>query len=531
MAVYAKTPCDAGVIHSTPYVAAAKGSSAPWILAATILGSGMVFIDGSAVNVALPALQRDLNATIAEVLWVVESYALFLAALLLAAGAAGDRFGRRKIFAIGTGLFALASVWCGLAQSALELIAARALQGIGGALLVPSSLAIISASFDGAERGKAIGTWSGATAITAAIGPVLGGWLVDEVSWRAVFFLNIPFAAVILAITFWHVPESRNEAEEGPLDWLGALLATLGLGGLVYGLIEAPQSGWTSPTILVSLAVGVMLLIAFVLVEERTREPLLPLKLFRSRTFTGANMLTFLLYGALGGGLFFIPLNLIQVQGYSATAAGAAILPFILLIFVLSRWAGGLVAVYGKRTPLVVGPTIAGIGFALLALPSTGGSYWLTVFPGVTVLGFGMAIAVAPLTTTVMSSVESAYAGTASGVNNAASRVAALLAVALFGIVMAAGFNSSLDRALAQAQLPPAAVEAIHSQREKLAAIDLPAQLDAKSRETAKDAIAHAFVSGYRWIMLISALLGLASAAIAAFTINGRRPRKRQGIS
>ena len=227
---------------------------------------------------------------------------------------AGDRFGRRKIFAIGTGLFALASVWCGLAQSAFELIAARALQGIGGALLVPSSLAIISASFDGAERGKAIGTWSGATAITAAIGPVLGGWLIDEVSWRAVFFLNIPFAAVILAITFWHVPESRNEAEEGPLDWLGALLATLGLGGLVYGLIEAPQRGWTSPTILVSLAVGVMLLIAFVLVEERTREPMLPLKLFRSRTFTGANILTFLLYGALGGGLFFIPLNLIQVR-------------------------------------------------------------------------------------------------------------------------------------------------------------------------------------------------------------------------
>jgi EmrB/QacA subfamily drug resistance transporter len=525
MAAYAKTPCDAGVIHGTPHVAAAEANAAPWILAATILGSGMVFVDGSAVNVALPALQRDLNATIAEVLWVVESYALFLAALLLAAGAAGDRFGRRKIFAIGTGLFALASVWCGLAQSAIELIAARALQGIGGALLVPSSLAIISASFDGAERGKAIGTWSGATAITAAIGPVLGGWLVDEVSWRAVFFLNIPFAAVTLAITFWHVPESRNEAEEGPLDWLGALLATLGLGGLVYGLIEAPQRGWTSPTILVSLAVGVMLLIAFVLVEERTREPMLPLKLFRSRTFTGANILTFLLYAALGGGLFFVPLNLIQVQGYSATAAGGAILPFILLIFVLSRWAGGLVAVYGNRMPLVVGPAIAGLAFALLAVPSVGGRYWLTVFPGVTVLGLGMAIAVAPLTTTVMSSVESAYAGTASGINNAASRVAALLAVALFGVVMAIGFNTSLDRALAQAQLPPAAVEAIGSQRERLAAIELPAQMDAKSRETAQEAIAHAFVSGYRWIMVISALLGFASAVIAWLTIDGRGRR------
>jgi EmrB/QacA subfamily drug resistance transporter len=490
----------------------------------------MVFVDGTAVNVALPALQRDLNAAIAEVLWVVESYALFLAALLLAAGAAGDRFGRRKVFLIGTGVFALASVWCGLARGPSELIAARALQGFGGALLVPNSLAIISASFDGAERGKAIGTWSGATAITAAIGPVLGGWLVDEISWRAVFFLNVPFAALILAITFWHVPESRNEAEEGPVDWTGAVLATLGLGGIVFGLIEAPHRGWTSPYILAALAVGIVLLVVFVVVEERAREPMLPLRLFGSRTFTGANILTFFLYGALGGGLFFVPLNLIQVQGYSATAAGAAILPFILLIFALSRWAGGLVAVYGNRLPLVVGPVIAGLGFALLALPSVGGSYWLTVFPGVTVLGLGMAIAVAPLTTTVMSSVEPAYAGTASGINNAASRVAALLAVALFGVVMTVGFNTSLDRALTGAKLPTSAIEAIASQRDRLAAIEFPAQIDARSRATAQDAIAHAFVSGYRWIMLISALLGIASGVVAAVTIDPGR-ESRQGIS
>jgi EmrB/QacA subfamily drug resistance transporter len=526
MAAFAKPPCDAGVMHATPHAAPARAASAPWVLAATILGSGMVFVDGSAVNVALPALQRDLNASIAEVLWVVESYALFLAALLLAAGAAGDRYGRRRIFSLGTWLFALASIWCGLANSALELIAARALQGIGGALLVPNSLAIISACFDGGERGKAIGTWSGATAITAAVGPVLGGWLVDEVSWRAVFFLNIPFAAAVLAIAWWHVPESRNETEVGPLDWPGATLATLGLGGLVYGLIEAPQRGWLSPDILAALAIGVLLLIAFIFVEERRAEPMLPLKLFRSRTFTGANLLTFLLYGALGGGLFFIPLDLIQVQGYSATAGGAAVLPFILLIFVLSRWAGGLIDVYGKRLPLVVGPTVAGAGFALLALPAVGGSYWLTVFPGICVLGLGMAIAVAPLTTTVMTSVESGYAGTASGINNAASRVAALLAVALFGVVMTLAFNASLDRALARANLAPALVQTIASQREKLAAIELPARLDARSREAAREAIAGAFVSGYRWILLISALLGVASAAIAAFTIDGRVPRR-----
>lgn len=529
MAAHAKSPCDVGVIQSTPHVASA-GSSAPWILAATILGSSMVFVDGTAVNVALPALQLDLKATIAEVIWVVESYALLLAALLLAAGAAGDRFGRRKVFAIGTALFALASIWCGLAQSALELIMARALQGVGGALLVPNSLAIISASFDGTERGKAIGTWSGATAITAAIGPVLGGWLVDQVSWRAVFFINVPLAVVILALTFWRMPESRNEAEEGPLDWQGAALATLGLGGLVYALIEAPQRGWTNPYIVAGLLLGVVLLIAFVLVEERVREPMLPLKLFKSRTFTGANILTFLLYGALGGGLFFLPLNLIQVQGYSATAAGAAILPFILLIFALSRTAGGLAAVYGNRLPLVVGPVIAGLGFALLALPSVGGSYWLTVFPGVTVLGLGMSVAVAPLTTTVMSSVESAYAGTASGINNAASRVAALVAVALFGVVMSVGFNASLDRALAGAKLSPAAVQSMATQREKLAAIELPAGIDAESRATAQRAVAEAFVFGYRWVMVISALLGLASGVIAAFTIDPG-VQKRQGIS
>jgi EmrB/QacA subfamily drug resistance transporter len=290
MVAFAKPPCDAGVIHAAP--APAETKSAPWVLTATILGSGMVFVDGSAVNVALPALQRDLNATIAEAQWIIESYALFLAALLLAAGAAGDRYGRRRIFIFGTTIFALASVWCGLAGTALELIIARGLQGIGGALLVPNSLAIISASFDKAERGKAIGTWSGATAITAAIGPVLGGWLIDEVSWRAVFFLNVPLAVAVLAIAQWHVPESRNVRNDGPPDWAGATLATIGLGGLVYGLIEAPQRGWTNPGILAALVFGVAALAIFVCIEERARNPMLPLGLFRSRTFAGANILT-----------------------------------------------------------------------------------------------------------------------------------------------------------------------------------------------------------------------------------------------
>jgi EmrB/QacA subfamily drug resistance transporter len=523
LASFARPPCDAGVIRAAPAVAPAASRSEPWVLAATILGSGMVFVDGSAVNVALPALQRDLGATIADAQWIVESYALFLAALLLAAGAAGDRYGRRKVFSLGTAIFALASIWCGLAGSAFELIVARGLQGVGGALLVPNSLAIISASFDESERGKAIGTWSGATAITAAIGPVLGGWLIDEVSWRAVFFLNVPLAVAVLAIAYWHVPESRNAQNDGPPDWTGAALATFGLGGLVYGLIEAPLRGWANFDIVAALVLGIAALALFVYVEERVRNPMLPLRLFRSRVFTGANILTFFLYAALGGGLFFVPLNLIQVQGYSATAAGAALLPFVLLIFMLSRWAGGLVNVYGQRLPLMVGPVIAGLGYLLFALPGVGGSYWTTFFPGAFVLGLGMAVSVAPLTTTVMNSVDRDHAGTASGINNAASRVAALLAVAMFGAIIMPVFNAVLDGALAEANLPAAAFDAIEMQREKLAAIELPAGIDATARDTAQRAIAEAFVAGFRWIMAISALMCFVSAVVAGLTIGGDR--------
>jgi EmrB/QacA subfamily drug resistance transporter len=515
MVAFAKPPCDVGVIRATPHAAPASANTAPWVLAATILGSGMVFVDGSAVNVALPALQRDLDASIAEVQWVIESYALFLAALLLAAGAAGDRFGRRRIFSFGTMVFAFASVWCGLAGSALELIVARGVQGIGGALLVPNSLALISASFDEHARGKAIGTWSGATAITAALGPVLGGWLVDIGSWRGVFFVNVPLAVAVLVIAFWRVPESRNDAEQGPLDWPAATLATLGLGALVYALIEAPQRGWTSPDILAAIAVGAVALIVFVRVEARQSAPMLPLGLFRSRTFLGANVLTIFLYAALGGGLFFIPLNLIQIQSYSAVAAGAALLPFILLMFFLSRWAGGLIEQYGARKPLVVGSSFCALAYVLFALPSVGGSYWYTFFPGSLVLGFGMVICVAPLTTTVMNSVESSHAGAASGINNAASRVAALMAVALFGIVMTMAFDLTLDLRLAQVQLPADVLRAIGEQRDKLAAIELPASAGPDAIASARNAIAIAFVSGFRWVMLLSALLCVASAAVA----------------
>jgi EmrB/QacA subfamily drug resistance transporter len=525
MANVIREPCDEGVILSRKKATPCTKKQRGWILAATILASSMAFIDGTVVNVALPSLQKNLNATVIGVQWVIEAYSLFLSALLLVGGSLGDRYGRRLVFLIGVTLFALASAGCGFAANIDQLIIARAVQGVGGALLVPGSLAIISASFAPDQRGRAIGTWSGFSAITTAIGPVLGGWLIEHVSWRAVFFINVPLAAAVLVISLWHVPESRDVNESGSLDWPGALLATVGLGGLVYGLIESSRVGFGKARVVGALASGVVLLAAFVFNETRARNPMLPLKLFHSRDFSGANLLTLLLYAALGGSLFFLTLNLIQVQGYSPTAAGATFLPFVLIMFTLSRWSGGLVDRFGARLPLIIGPLIAATGFALFMLPGQSSNYWSSFFPAVIVLGLGMAISVAPLTTTVMGSVSEEQSGVASGINNSVSRTAGLLAIAIFGVLMLQTFTRSFERRLAGIDLPNEIRLSLYEQRTRLAGLELPPNLNAETRKQVEQAIAESFVTSYRVIMFLATCLGLAGAA-SAWLMIGKKKEK-----
>jgi EmrB/QacA subfamily drug resistance transporter len=484
----------------------------------------MAFIDSTVVNVALPALQASFHATVVDLQWVVEAYGLFLAALILVGGSFGDLFGRRLIFVVGVSIFALASAGCGFASNIHQLIIARSIQGVGAALLVPGSLAIISTSFDEKSRGQAIGTWSGFTAITTAVGPVLGGWLVEHASWRWVFFLNLPIAAAVVAISVWRIPESRS-GSAGRVDWLGAILATLGLGSLVTGFVESLNLGWGNPLVFGGLTVGVGCLIAFVSVEAASTAPTLPLMLFKSRSFSSANLLTLFLYAAIGIFFFLFPLNMIQVQGYSTTATGAAVLPLILLMFFLSRWSGGLVARYGSRGPLIVGPLIVALGFVLFAVPSIGGSYWTAFFPAVLVLGFGMAVTVAPLTTIVMNSVNEDRVGTASGINNAVARVAGVLAIAILGIVMVKAFGSRLNYNLAHLLLPPGVLVELQANEIKLADLQVPAGLGPSMKAAISGSLGEAFVFGFRVVMLICAGLSLASSAVAWLMIPRDRDR------
>lgn len=489
---------------------AASGS---WILAATVLGSSMDYIDGTVVTVALPNIQSLLGATGAQAQWVVESYTLFLAALLLTGGSLGDRFGLRKIFLSGIVLFAIASLGCGFAQGIGQLLFARCLQGIGGALLVPNSLALLSSEFEGADRARAIGTWSGFGAIMAALGPVVGGWVVQHASWRLAFFLNIPIAIASIWITLTKVPNRARNASASPLDVKGAMLVTAGLASVTYSMLE-----WSNGHLLSRMAgaAGLVVLVLFVITERRAKSPLIAPELFSNKTFAGANLLTFFLYGAMFATLFYLPLNLIQAQGYSPTQAGAAMLPMIFLMFLLSRWAGGLVQIWGSRVPLIVGPFVAALGYMLLARPGVGSAYWSSYFPAITILGLGMTISVAPLTTVVMSCVPGNRSGTASGINNAVSQMAALLALALSAPLFFASFSADLKKDLASSRVPAEVVTQVEGQQRQLGAIKT-------SDAQAKLAVNESFVGAFRLIVLLAAGSAVFAGITAAVTINDER--------
>jgi EmrB/QacA subfamily drug resistance transporter len=399
-------------------------------LAATVLGSGMVFLDGTVVNVALPAIRDDLGAGLSGLQWVLTGYLLTLGSLLLFGGALGDIKGRRRVFSIGLALFTLASVLCAVAPSLASLIAARVLQGVGGALLVPQSLAIVTATFRPEDRGAAIGLWSGLAGVSTAIGPFVGGYLVDTYSWRWAFVLNIPLAIA----TWWlvrAVPESRDPNASSRLDVPGALTVTLGLAGVVYASIEGPAKGFSDPSVVIAGVAGVVLLATFVLIEARSPSPMVPLSIFRNRRFAGANLTTLTVYAALGGGFFFVGLQLQTVLGYSALEAGVAFLPVTLLLATLSSRMGRLAQGIGPRIPMTIGPLVAAVGFLMLSQIAPGTTYATGVLPGMTVFGLGLAITVAPLVGAVLMSVDDSLTGTASGINNAVSRVAQLLAIAL----------------------------------------------------------------------------------------------------
>lgn len=415
-----------------------------WVLAATALGSGMAFLDGTVVNVALPAMGDEFGADMAGLQWIINGYMLMLASLVLISGSLGDRLGRRRMYVTGVIWFAVASVLCTVAPTVEVMIAGRVLQGVGGALLTPGSLAILQTTFQPSDRGKAVGMWSGLTSVAAAVGPFVGGSLVDSGSWRLIFLLNAPIAVVTVLVTLRHVPETRDETAGGKLDINGAILATIGLAGLTFGLIGAGDSGFTSPRVLTSLVIGVVALAVFVEVERRSSHPMLPPGIFANRRFTGANLVTVVVYGGLGTATFLLVVYLQTVLGYSALWAGASLLPMTALMLGLSGYAGGLSDRIGARIPMTVGPLLMAAGFLLMLRIEPGSGYFTTVLPAVVVLGLGLVSTVAPLTATVLSSVEDHHAGIASGVNNAVARSAQLMAVA--AIPMAAGITGDTYR-------------------------------------------------------------------------------------
>lgn len=487
------------------------------ILLATILASGMAFLDSTVVSIAIPKIQSVLAADISAVLWIVNSYTLMLATLILISGSLCDRFGTKRIFLIGMSLFTLSSFLCGLSSTIFQLTFFRAIQGIGAAMMVPGSLSIISTSFDSREQGKVIGLWSGISGGIAALGPLLGGYLVQIFSWSSIFYINIPLGILALLITWKYVPSTKFQ-QGHKLDFIGTILIFFGLLGIAYGLISGPIQGWNNPLVATSLIVGVVMFCLFILSSFKIKNPLVPLEIFKSSLVTGANLATLTLYFALSGVIFFMILNFQQIQHYSPITSGLGLLPTILIITFLSGPAGSLSDKIGPRLPMIFGPATVAFGMTFLAISGRNANYFLDFFPGLVLFGLGMAFVIAPLTKSALA-VEPKYSGSASGVNNAVARVAGLLAVALLGAIVLSLFTNNLTSKVYSSNLENDQKEVILSQKNDLGDISIPAGFDREARNTSKIIIEDSFIYGFRVAMFICAFLALLAAIFSFFTI------------
>ena len=493
-----------------------------FILFATILASGMAFLDGTVVNIAIPQIQSKLHATLGDIQWVVNAYALLLSALILISGSLGDKFGRKRIFTYGIALFTLASFLCSISQSSTQLILLRGLQGIGGAMMVPGSLSIINAAFEEKIRGRVIGLWSGFAGGVAALGPFLGGFLVQTFGWQSIFYINVPLGILALLITLRFVPETKNE-EHRSIDFAGTISIFLSLLGITYALISEPMLGWHNIIVLTSFIGGIIVFISFIIIEMKSRHPLIPLEIFQSKLVTGANVATLFLYFALSGVIFFLVLNLQQLQHLSPLLAGIGLLPTILLITFLSGQGGSLADKIGPRIPMIVGPTLVGIGMGLFVFAGSQANYFISFLPGLILFGLGMSIVIAPLTKSALS-VPTKFSGSASGVNNAVARVAGLMAVALLGAIVLSLFTKNLTHQVMSSSMSPSEKQQIIMQKDELGAITIPDSFSPVSKQIAQAAIDSSFLTSFRVAMGINAALAFLSAIVSFIFI---RPQKK----
>jgi EmrB/QacA subfamily drug resistance transporter len=510
----------------------ALGSKAgKWIMASSIMASAMAFIDSTALNVVLPSLQKNLNASGTDLFWILNAYLLMLAALILIGGSLGDKLGRKKVFMVGIFIFIAGSAVCGFAPSVTLLVIFRMLQGIGGALMIPGSLSLISSSINPNERGKAIGTWSAFTTVVTMGGPVLGGAFGDAGLWRYIFFINIPIGIFALIILAKQVKEIKDEDTKQSLDLTGAVAIALGLAAITFGFLRIPAVGLSNWQVYLSLIAGVLLLAAFIIIEKKSKSPMMPLQLFTNLTFSGANLLTFFLYAGLGAGMLFLGLNMVQVQGYSQLQSGLTFLPFTVLMISIARFAGALADKHGPRLLLIAGPALAGLGLLILSfVKQTAGpsAYWTTFFPGIIVFGAGMSFTVAPLTAAVMGSVSDHFSGTASGVNNALTRIANVFANAILGALAVLFFSGALQGELKNVKLGGQNKQAVIKQSVNLGNAKVPDNFTGQDKAAIEKAYKNSFISAYGDIMRISAGLGFLGSLMAVMFIRNSAVKKEK---